>query len=74
VLHSERESREVLDCTGRTLGDYDFASQYQQALAPLGGGMVKLEWFPRYRPDNLPEHFDQIVQSWGWSSPLQVSQ
>jgi hypothetical protein len=34
------------------------APQYQQAPAPLGGGMVKLEWFPRYRPDDLPERFE----------------
>jgi predicted phage terminase large subunit-like protein len=26
--------------------------------------MVKLEWFPRYQLDDLPDRFDQIVQSW----------
>ena len=64
VLHPERESREVLDRIWRALGEYDFAAQYQQAPAPLGGGMVKLEWFPRYQLDDLPDRFDQIVQSW----------
>jgi hypothetical protein len=31
---------------------------------PAGGGMVKEAWFGRYRPDQRPETFDQIVQSW----------
>ena len=30
----------------------------------MGGGLVKLEWFKRYRKDELPERFDRIVQSW----------
>jgi predicted phage terminase large subunit-like protein len=64
VLHPERESREVLDRTRRALGEYDFAGQYQQTPAPLGGGMVKVDWFPRFWPDELPDCFDQIVQSW----------
>jgi phage terminase large subunit-like protein len=32
--------------------------------APLGGGMVKPDWFRRYRPDELPAAFDRVVQSW----------
>jgi len=30
----------------------------------LGGGLVKAAWFKRYREDELPAHFDRIVQSW----------
>jgi predicted phage terminase large subunit-like protein len=30
----------------------------------LGGGLVKAEWFKRYRESELPERFDRIVQSW----------
>jgi predicted phage terminase large subunit-like protein len=30
----------------------------------LGGGLVKVEWFKRYREDERPERFDNIVQSW----------
>src|SRR5437762_985119 len=37
---------------------------YQQSPAPLGGGLVKAEWFKRYRRSELPERFDRIVQSW----------
>jgi hypothetical protein len=64
ALHPEREPLEVLDRIRRTVGEYHFAGQYQQSPAPLGGGLVKLEWFKRYRKDELPERFDRIVQSW----------
>jgi predicted phage terminase large subunit-like protein len=46
------------------MGTYAFAGQYQQAPAPSGGGLVKTEWFKRYTPQDKPESFDRIVQSW----------
>jgi predicted phage terminase large subunit-like protein len=64
VLHPEREPLATLKGIRQTLGEYNFASQYQQAPAPLGGGMVKTEWFKRYTTKERPEHFDQIIQSW----------
>jgi phage terminase large subunit-like protein len=30
----------------------------------LGGGLVKEEWFRRYKANELPESFDRVVQSW----------
>lgn len=62
VLHPEREPREILDQLRETLGEYHFAGQYQQSPAPLGGGIIKANWF-RYYTDR-PEHFDFIFQSW----------
>jgi hypothetical protein len=41
ALHPEREPLEVLKRIRETLGEYTFAGQYQQAPAPLLGGMVK---------------------------------
>jgi predicted phage terminase large subunit-like protein len=32
--------------------------------APLGGGVVKLDWFRRYRAEDLPAAFERVVQSW----------
>jgi predicted phage terminase large subunit-like protein len=64
ALHPEREPLDTLVRLRRTLGQYNFAGQYQQSPAPLGGGLVKQEWFRRYRSDELPESFDRIVQSW----------
>ena len=64
ALHPEREPLATLEMLRRTLGEYHFAGQYQQSPAPLGGGLVKAEWFRRYAENELPESFDRIVQSW----------
>jgi len=64
ALHPDREPLGTLDRIRRTIGEYNFAGQYQQSPAPLGDGLVKLEWFKRYRESERPEHFDRIVQSW----------
>ena len=64
ALHPEREPLEVLENVRRTLGEYNFAGQYQQQPAPLGGGMVKDKRFRSYVPGEEPPRFDQIVQSW----------
>lgn len=74
VLHPERESRETLARLRQTIGEYNFAGQYQQAPAPFGGGMVKEAWFTRYDVGQLPDVFDQIVQSWDTASkPSELS-
>jgi predicted phage terminase large subunit-like protein len=64
ALHPSREPLSVLEHLRRTLGEYNFAGQYQQRPMPLGGGIVKREWIKTYAADDLPETFDQIVQSW----------
>ena len=64
ALHPDREPLETLDHIRRTIGEYNFAGQYQQSPAPLGGGLVKAEWFKRYGEKDRPERFDRIVQSW----------
>src|SRR5204862_1679991 len=64
ALHAEREPLETLERILGIIGEYNFAGQYQQSPAPLGGGLVKAEWFKRYRENERPERFDRIVQSW----------
>jgi predicted phage terminase large subunit-like protein len=64
ALHPDREPLETLEHIRRTIGEYNFAGQYQQSPAPFGGGMVKAEWFKRYRENERPESFNRIVQSW----------
>jgi predicted phage terminase large subunit-like protein len=64
ALHPDREPLETLDRIRRTIGEYNFAGQYQQSPAPLGGGLVKAESFKRYGEKDRPERFDRIVQSW----------
>lgn len=64
ALHPERESLEVLAQLRKTLGEYNFSGQYQQAPVPLGGGMVKAAWLRYCEPHEWPQMFDQVVQSW----------
>jgi hypothetical protein len=64
ALHPAREPLSVLQNIRRTIGEYNFAGQYQQSPAPLGGGLVKAEWFKRYSETERPARFDRIVQSW----------
>jgi hypothetical protein len=61
-LHPERDSLETLQRIRATIGEYNFAGQYQQTPAPAGGG-IKEAWFRRYRPEERPASFDQVVQS-----------
>lgn len=67
VLHGDRESREALDRLRRDVGEYNFAGQYQQSPAPLGGGIVQEAWFKQYNDNEVPS-FDQIIQSWDTAS------
>jgi predicted phage terminase large subunit-like protein len=64
ALYPERESLETLSQIRAAIGEANFAGQYQQTPSPAGGGMVKTAWFARYRPEDLPQNFDRIVQSW----------
>jgi predicted phage terminase large subunit-like protein len=63
VLHPEREPPEMLEQIRRTIGEYNFAGQYQQAPSPRGGGMVKAAWFCSYAPNQRPDQFDRIVRA-----------
>ena len=39
ALHPDREPVDILERIRRTVGEYNFAGQYQQSPAPLGGGL-----------------------------------
>lgn len=52
----------------------NFAGQYQQAPAPLGGGMVKTEWFKTYTEVQQPAPFEMVFQSWDTANkPTELS-
>jgi predicted phage terminase large subunit-like protein len=73
-LDAEREPLEVLNRLREAQGEYNFAGQYQQAPAPLGGGMVKTEWFKIYTPADRPSDFEMIFQSWDTANkPTELS-
>jgi predicted phage terminase large subunit-like protein len=62
ALHPDREPIEFLEALKGQIGEYNFAGQYQQSPSPLGGGLIKREWFQTYV--SLPEKFEVIFQSW----------
>jgi predicted phage terminase large subunit-like protein len=64
ALHAEREPLEILSQLRETQAEYNFAGQYQQSPAPLGGGLVKAAWFKSYNESDRPEQFDFVFQSW----------
>lgn len=51
----------VLADLRKTLGSAGYAGQHQQRPTPASGGMIKREWFKRWRA--LPQ-LDEVVQSW----------
>lgn len=44
--------------------EYNFSAQYLQKPQPPAGNIVKRDWLKFYAPEELPEKFDAIVQSW----------
>jgi predicted phage terminase large subunit-like protein len=64
VPEPKRESKATLDGIRRTIGEYNFASQYQQTPVPVGGAIVKTEWLRYYSPSELPTGFTCVLQSW----------
>jgi hypothetical protein len=64
ALRPAREPLATLEHIRRTLGKYNFAGHISKSPAPLGGGLVKAEWFKRYDEKERPESIERIVQSW----------
>lgn len=63
ALQPERECLVTLANTRQTMGEYNFASQYQQNPMPVGGAIVKNEWFRYYEQSELPSRFPIVLQS-----------
>jgi predicted phage terminase large subunit-like protein len=70
ALHPARESVGTLLRMREAMGEYNFASQYQQTPMPKGGAMVKLPWLQYYGPAALPKPFSTIVQSWDTANKI----
>jgi predicted phage terminase large subunit-like protein len=63
-LHPEREPIETLFEIRRTIGEYNFQSQYQQEPSPPGGAIIKTAWLNYYDHVEDVGPFSRIVQSW----------
>lgn len=64
LLHPEREGVEELNKIKIALGEYGYAGQYQQRPAPLGGGMIKMDWFKKFTTQPDLSNVIRITQSW----------
>jgi predicted phage terminase large subunit-like protein len=64
ALHPERDSVETYRKIRESIGEYNFESQYQQSPIPREGGLIKRDWLRFYSPDEQPQHFRMIIQSW----------
>jgi predicted phage terminase large subunit-like protein len=62
ALQPDREGLSILANIRKSIGAYNFASQYQQSPTPESGVMVKREWLRYY--DNPPDQFTMVLQSW----------
>lgn len=68
LLHPERLPPALLNERKSELGSYVFAAQYQQRPAPLGGGLIRWDWFQPYDAVPSSKPGDRIVQSWDTAS------
>lgn len=50
--------------TKETLGDYFWSAMYQQSPKTIGGAIFKDDGVRHYLPNDLPDKFDKVIQSW----------
>jgi predicted phage terminase large subunit-like protein len=63
ALHPAREPLTTLARMRESMGEYNFASQYQQSPMAKGGAVVKTSWIQHYDEPDLPP-FYALYQSW----------
>jgi predicted phage terminase large subunit-like protein len=74
ALHPAREPLSVLERIRHAQGEYNFSGQYQQTPAPLGGGLVKIDWFKTNSDLEFPTKFETVFQSWDTANkPTELS-
>jgi predicted phage terminase large subunit-like protein len=64
VLQPSLSPRTYLETLRNTMTPYHFAAQYQQNPQPPEGHIVKREWLKFYTPEEKPDDFGTILQSW----------
>jgi predicted phage terminase large subunit-like protein len=64
LLFPERFPQETVDDKKNNLGPYGYSAQYQQRPTPIGGGLIKREWWKLWPSDKKIPKFSQIIQSY----------
>ena len=65
ALHPARYPLDQLRQIKAAVGTRDWEALYQQHPVPDGGAVFREEWLNRiWLPKDLPERFDQVIQSW----------
>ena len=64
ALHPAQVSLSTLRQMRAGMTEYNFAAQYQQNPQPPSGNIVKREWLKYYDPNELPNTFSTVLQSW----------
>jgi predicted phage terminase large subunit-like protein len=64
ILQPALVSAPKLDELRRSMTEYNFSAQYQQDPQPPAGVIVRRDWLRFYTPNERPEAFEQIIQSW----------
>lgn len=64
ILQPSLTPRPVLEALRKAMTPYHFAAQYQQNPQPPSGNIVKREWLKFYTPEEKPDDFGTILQSW----------
>jgi predicted phage terminase large subunit-like protein len=66
-LWEEKRSLEFLLGRQESMSPYAWSAIYQQSPSPPGGGLFNRDWWRFYKPEELPENFDQLIQCWDLS-------
>jgi predicted phage terminase large subunit-like protein len=64
ILQPALTPRPVLETLRKAMTPYHFAAQYQQNPQPPSGNIVKRDWLKFYTPEEKPDSFGTILQSW----------
>jgi predicted phage terminase large subunit-like protein len=63
LLWEERFGEEEVSLLEKTMGPYAAAGQLQQRPEPMGGGIIKREWWKEYTKEKYPANLELVVAS-----------
>jgi len=64
ALWPERYPAQALAEIREAVGPYWWSALYQQRPSPPEGALFRREWWRYWKPDDLPQDFDEVLCSW----------